>query len=109
MEQTLKAKDTELESLLRTLAMKDQGIRELELEVRRLRREKGEMVEKVSLLEHEKTRLEEKLSSLRSECGEHHHILVNFQEKLTRVSAEKEELARKLKLAEEASRRKVAM
>ncbi len=101
LELALRGKEAELEGLMQTLALKDRTIQELQQELKRLRRERGVAEERVRELEEEKARLEAELEGLRVQGRVHHLSLANLQDRLDRVCAERDELARKLNLAEE--------
>ena len=107
LELALKGKEAELDGLMQTLGLKDRTIQELQQELRRLRAERASAQEKVRELEQEKARLEAELSELQSQVRIHNLSLGDLQDRLTQAYADKEELARKLKLAEEALRDKV--
>ena len=93
--------------MLQTIALKDRTIQELQHELKRLRAERAAAEERARLLEEEKARLETELLELQSQGRIHNLSLGNLQDKLTRAYAEREELARKLRLAEEALKEKV--
>lgn len=92
---------------MQTIQLKDRTIQELKQELKRLRGERAAAEERVRELEDEKARLENKISELQSQGRIHHLSLADLQDRLTRAYAEREEMARKLKLAEEALRDKV--
>lgn len=89
------------------IALKDRTIQELQRELERLRAERTAAEERARLLEEEKAKLETELLELQSQGRIHNLSLGNLQDKLTRAYAEREELARKLRLAEEALKEKV--
>ena len=107
MELALKGKEAELEGLLQTITLKDRTIQELQQELKRLRAERAAAEERARLLEEEKARLETELQELRSQARIHHLSMGDLQDRLTKAYTEKEELARKLRLAEEALKDKV--
>ncbi len=107
MELALKGKKAELASLMQTLGLKDRTIRELQQELQRVRGERGDEEERVRELEEENARLEKELSDLRSQDRIHQLSMSNLQDRLTQAFAEREEMARKLKQAEDALRDKV--
>lgn len=108
LELALKGKEAELDGLMQTLGLKDRTIQELQQELNRLRAERAMAEEKVRELEREKARLESELSELQSQARIHHLSVADLQDRLTQAFAEREELARKLKVAEEALRDKVS-
>ena len=107
LELALRGKEAELEGLMQTLALKDRTLQELQQELKRLRRERGAAEEKVRELEAEKARLEAELDGLRLQGRTHNLTLVDLQDRLDRACAERDDLARKLKLAEEHLKDKV--
>lgn len=107
LELALKGKEGELESLMLTLSLKDRTIQELQQELKRLRGERSAAEERARRAEEEKVRLEAELSELQSQGRIHQLSSADLQDRLTRAYADREEMARKLKLAEEALRDKV--
>jgi chromosome segregation ATPase len=107
MELALKGKEAELEGLLQTISLKDRTIQELQQELKRLRAERAAAEERMRLLEDEKARLEADIQELQSQARIHHLSLADLQDRLTKAYGEREELARKLRLAEEALQDKV--
>ena len=93
---------------MNTLALKDRTIQELQQELKRLRGERGMAEDRVRELEEEKARLEAELEGLRAQGRVHHLSLTDLQDRLDRACAERDDLARKLKLAEERLKDKVS-
>lgn len=91
-----------------TLSLKDRTIQELQQELKRLRGERSAAEERARRAEEEKVRLEAELSELQSQGRIHQLSIADLQDRLTRAYADREEMARKLKLAEEALRDKVS-
>ena len=107
LEHALILKEAELAGLIKTLGLRDQTIADLEQELRKLRREKREAEDRAALLELEKIRLEEELALLRSKYNTHYLSVADLQDKLARACAERDDLARKLKVTEELLNMKV--
>ena len=82
-------------------------LQDLQQELKRLRAERAAADERARLLEEEKARLEKELLELRSQGHAHHLSLSDLQDRLARAYADRDEMARRLKLAEEALKDKV--
>ena len=107
LEHALQFKDRELTSLVKTLAVRDQTILDLEQELRRLKQEKRDAETRAGLLEKQNARLEEELSLLRAKYGSTDLSLVELQNRLDQALAERDSLNRKLKVTEELLNQKV--
>ncbi len=93
--------------MAQTIALKDRTIQELQQELKRLREERTAAEERARRAEEERNKLESELLELESRGRIHQLALSDLQERLTRAYAEREEMARKLKMAEEALKEKV--
>ena len=103
LELALKGKEAELERLMQMLRQKDRTIQEL----KRLKGEGAAVKKRAKKAEEAKAWLEKELSDLQSQTRIHHLSITKLQDRLARAYAAQEEMARKLKLAEEALRDKV--
>ena len=93
---------------MQTLGLKDRTIQELQQELKRVRGERATAEERVRELENENSRLENTILELESQDRIHQLSIADLQERLTQAYAEKEEMARKLKLAENTLQEKVS-
>ena len=107
-DRTIQELQQELKRLREERGAAEERARELEDELRRLREEGGAADERVRQLEEERARLEAELERLRSKERVHILAMGDLQDRLDRACAERDDLARKLKLAEERLKDKVS-